>query len=173
MIEILAFLLTGLIIGVISGTLGIGGGVLLIPILMWVFKFPHQTATGTTLAVLVPPIGLAAALNYYRHNMLDVRAAIWIAISFAIGAYFGSLAVPHIPREILRLLFGLMLIYIGVLILYDQDVISAAGGLIVVGVSWVAFLGLKRLGRRYRPRQLGESIQQFQKPHTSEPDYHI
>jgi uncharacterized membrane protein YfcA len=173
MIEILGLILTGLIIGVISGTLGIGGGVLLIPVLIWFFKFPPQTATGTTLAVLVPPIGLAAALNYYRHDMMDVHAAIWIAISFAIGAFFGSLAVPYIPKEILRVLFGLLLIYMGILFLLDQHIKSAAWGLIVVGISWVAFLGLKALGRRYQPQRLGASIQRFQKPHTSEPDYHI
>src|SRR5438105_129421 len=84
---ILFYIVTGLGIGVISGLLGIGGGVLLVPVLVWFFKFQHTEAVGTTLAVLVPPIGLMAAIEYYRRGQLNLQAAGIIAAAFVLGCY--------------------------------------------------------------------------------------
>ena len=82
----LAFLATGLAVGVISGILGIGGAVLLVPILVLVFGFSQGRAQGTSIGALIPPIGVFAAIHYYRSGLLDIRASGLIALGFVFGA---------------------------------------------------------------------------------------
>src|SRR5437763_1572018 len=99
-------LLAGLAVRVISGMLGIGGGVLVIPVLVGVFGFAHERAVGTSLGMLLPPIGIFAFLDYYRHGNVDLTAAGLLALGFAAGAFFGSLMVNHgvVPSSALRLM---------------------------------------------------------------------
>lgn len=173
--DILLFILIGLTVGVVSGTLGIGGGVLLVPILMWVFGYSHPKAIGTTLGVLIPPVGLLAAMKYYQQNLMDVSAAIWIALTFAIGAYFGAILAPLLPNYVLRILFGMMLIYIGVRFVLnaDREVMNTAAGIAMVAVSWGLFLLLRAIGRRYRPHTLRAVIRRKDRTSAEEPDYYI
>ena len=88
----IALLLVGFAIGIISGMLGIGGGVLVIPALVFLFHFPHRKAVGTSLAMLLPPIGIFALLKYWHedHNNVDFKAALLLAAGFAIGGYLGG-----------------------------------------------------------------------------------
>ncbi|MEW6759057.1 MAG: TSUP family transporter, partial [Acidobacteriota bacterium] len=72
--EFFLLLLVGLLAGVLSGIFGIGGGVIIVPALIYVLGFPAHKATGTSLAVLLPPVGLAAVLEYYHHDYVDLRA---------------------------------------------------------------------------------------------------
>src|SRR3954468_21596358 len=93
----LALLATGLVVGLISGVLGIGGAILLVPALVLVFGFSQGRAQGTSIGALVPPIGIFAAVQYYRNGLLDVRVSALIAIGFVFGAFLGAYLVPHIP----------------------------------------------------------------------------
>ncbi len=173
---IVLYSVAGLGIGAISGLLGIGGGVLLVPVLVWFFDFSHTKAVGTTLAVLVPPIGLMAALEYYWRGDVDVQAAAIIAAAFVLGSYAGALAVPWIHPQILRLLFGLMLLYIAVrfMLAADADVAGAYIGMVAVALAWLAFIWLRILGRRHLPRpSLGDSIRAVQQPDSGGTDYYI
>ena len=77
--SIALFILIGLSAGLLSGLLGIGGGILIVPALMYLAGFSQLTATGTSLAILLPPVGLAAVLVYHRNGNVDVRAAVCIA----------------------------------------------------------------------------------------------
>ncbi len=172
--KIAGYILTGLAVGTVSGMMGIGGGVLMIPILMWIFKFTQREAIGTTVGVLALPVGLAAAIRHHLESNLDLEAVLCIAPCFAVGAYFGAVIMDDIPRDVLRILFGLLLVYIGILIITsDHHVLSAILGLVVVGLSWLAFLGLRALGRRYQPRQLSVEIGSRQTADDTEPDYYI
>src|SRR6516165_8434319 len=110
---ILKFLLLGGVIGTLSGALGIGGGVLLVPALMWVCDFDYLRAAGTSVGVLALPVGLLGALEAFQQNRVDPWAAVCIAVTFALGAYAGALLVPHLPRPVLLVCFGLLLIFIG------------------------------------------------------------
>ncbi len=101
----------GLIIGMISGLVGIGGGLLVIPVLVFIFNFSQPLAQGTTLALMVPPIGFFAAYEYYKHGNVDIRMAALICIGFVVGGYFGAKLVPYIPEHILRKAFALLLAY--------------------------------------------------------------
>ena len=175
---ILFYIVAGLAIGAISGLLGIGGGVLLVPVLVWFFDFEHTKAVGTTLAILVPPIGLMAAVEYYRRDQVDIPAAVTIATAFVIGCYGGARLVPLFQNniQILRLLFGLMLLYIAVrfMLAADADVAAAFIGLLTVSLAWAAFLWLRILGRRYRAKpNLGDAIRAVPQAEASGTDYYI
>jgi uncharacterized membrane protein YfcA len=175
----LGFLLIGLLVGIVSGMLGIGGGVILIPALMFFFEYKYTRAVGTTLAVMVPPVGLLAAWQYWREGHVDIHTAFWIALGFVLGAFFGALlknAEILQQTNALRIAFALLLIYVAVryLIETDSEVYSMALGLVSAAASLVAFLVLKAMGRHYRRRTLAEEIarrQQQQPP--AEPDYYI
>src|SRR5262245_51756262 len=106
-----AFLLTGLVVGAMSGLLGFGGAIVLVPALIFGFGFSQAKAQGTSIGALVPPIGIFAAIQYYRHGLLDVRAAALIACGFVFGAFGGATLVPHVPQVWLRRAFATVLIF--------------------------------------------------------------
>ncbi|MCS7015510.1 MAG: sulfite exporter TauE/SafE family protein [Gemmatales bacterium] len=110
----LAYLLIGLLSGILSGLFGIGGGILLIPALVYWFGYTQHEAQGTTLAVLIPPIGLFAALEYYRRGHMRLGAVPWLIIGLMVGAYLGAVLAPRIPETWMRRMFGLLLCYVGV-----------------------------------------------------------
>jgi uncharacterized membrane protein YfcA len=172
--NILSYLALGLVIGSVSGALGIGGGVLLVPALM-LCGFAYSRATGTSLAVLVPPIGLLAAWKSYQQGRVDIDAAIVIAVAFAIGAYGGAWSVAYIPQELLRFLFGLLMIYIAMrfIVESDKEARNAAAGLVAMLIALCVYWGLRKLGRRHRLRpDLGQAIRQMGE-RRDESDYHI
>src|SRR5262249_3498656 len=87
----LLFVVIGLAAGLLSGVFGIGGGVVIVPALIYLAGFTQHSATGTSLAVLLPPIGLAAMWEYYRHGDVNVRAAMIIAAAVFVGGWAGAL----------------------------------------------------------------------------------
>ena len=96
---ILLYIALGLGVGIASGMVGTGGGVLLVPALIWWAHLSHRTAVGTTLAVMVPPIGLMAALEYYRRGEVDLQAAAVIAATLVVGAWLGGKLAEHLPKK--------------------------------------------------------------------------
>ncbi len=147
MIRILLYLGIGLVVGTASGALGIGGGVLLVPALIWLCGMDPQHAAGTTLAVLVVPVVLPAVLQYARADKLDVWAALWVAGAFAVGSFLGAylLTNHYLPDRQLRLLFGLVMIYIAIrfILASNSEAATAAVGLTAVLFAWVGFLCLR------------------------------
>lgn len=106
----LAFILLGLIAGIMSGLVGIGGGIIIVPALVIIFGFSQKLAQGTTLALLVPPIGLLAAYTYYKHGYVNMHAAIFIVLGFIIGSLIGAKYVVHLSNAAVIRLFSLFLI---------------------------------------------------------------
>jgi uncharacterized membrane protein YfcA len=176
--KFMLYSLIGLTIGGSSGALGIGGGVLLVPALIWLCGFEPRTAAGTTLAVLVVPVVLPAVWKYHEAGLIDLVAALWIAGSFALGAYLGaSLVVNHlVPDLTLRLAFGLVMMYIAVrfIVASNSEAANAAAGLTAVGCAWVTYLGLRVLGRRpaLRPN-LESSFKPMNEHGPNDLDYYI
>ena len=111
--EIIGFCLLGILAGILSGLIGIGGGVLITPALIFVFKFSQQQAQGTTLALLIPPIGILAAWTYYQQGFVNWKAAILICSGFLIGGLFGAKIAVNLPTNMLQRIFGTTLILIG------------------------------------------------------------
>ena len=105
--------LIGMGAGMSSGLFGIGGGVLIVPALVYLLDFPLHRAVGTSLAVLLPPIGAAAVYAYYRAGHIDWQAALTLAATVFVGAWLGAMAANHLDENWLRNLFGVFLIVLG------------------------------------------------------------
>lgn len=106
----IAFIATGLLVGVFSGMVGVGGGIILVPILTLFFGFTQHMAQGTSTAMLLPPIGVLAAYTYYQKGMVDVKAAGWMCAGFVLGGLLGAKIAVNLPQEVLRRSFGLVLL---------------------------------------------------------------
>jgi len=106
-------LLIGLAVGVFSGIVGIGGGILFIPALVYLLGMSQHKAQGTSLGALLLPVGIFAFLEYYRRGNADLRVALLLAAGFVVGGYFGAVGAQHIPDLWLRRIFALLLMAVG------------------------------------------------------------
>ncbi|HEV8292880.1 MAG TPA: sulfite exporter TauE/SafE family protein [Tepidisphaeraceae bacterium] len=103
----------GVLVGIYSGIMGLGGGTVMIPVLVLLLGFTQHQAVGTSLAVMIPPVTLPAVIEFYRKGHVDLRIAAWIALGFICGAFLGGLIANKTDDNILRLIFGFILIYVG------------------------------------------------------------
>jgi uncharacterized membrane protein YfcA len=156
-----ALLLFGLGVGVLSGLLGIGGGVVLVPGLVLLFGFSQQEAQGTSLAALIPPIGLFAALVYYQHGYVRLPVVGLIALGFMIGAYGGAYLVPRLPPETLRAAFGVLLLFLGFTLLIAPHPTRPAAALPAALATLAATLLARVWKARMpeKPRPPGDGIE--------------
>ncbi len=107
------YVLIGLGAGVLSGLVGVGGGIVIVPALVLLFGFTQHRAQGTTLATLVPPIGLLAAWQYYRQGDVDIKVALLIAAGFVAGGFFGAEIATTLSSPVLTRVFAVVLVAIG------------------------------------------------------------
>lgn len=113
MILSLAFIALGLAAGSLSGLIGLGGGVFIVPALVLLFGFSQHRAEGTTLALLIPPIGILAVIPYFKHGFVDIRAAALICLGFVFGGWLGGYFATSVPELALRRIFAVALFLIG------------------------------------------------------------
>jgi len=114
----ITFIIIGLFGGVASGLFGVGGGIVIVPALIYWAGFSQHKATGTSLAVLLPPIGLAATVQYYQNGNVDVKAATILAVTMFIGAWGGAFLANQMKGPHLRLAFGVFVFGVGVYLIY-------------------------------------------------------
>src|SRR4030042_6141280 len=114
MLMIVFYILLGLFAGAISGVVGIGGGIIIVPALVLLFQFSQHQAQGTTLALLVPPIGILAAYTYYKSGFVDIKVAFFICMGFFIGGLLGSKIAVNLPNVVLQKIFGVVAVIIGI-----------------------------------------------------------
>lgn len=119
-INIFLFLLLGLITGIFSGLIGIGGAIIIIPSLVLVFSMSQHMAQGTTLALMVPPIGLLAAWTYYKAGFVDLKVAALICVGFFVGGFIGARFVTAIPDLLLRRIFGVVLLLAALKMIFSK-----------------------------------------------------
>jgi uncharacterized membrane protein YfcA len=99
----------GVFAGVLSGLVGIGGGVIIVPALVYFFGMDQKTAQGTSLAVLLPPTGLLAFLQYYRAGHVDIKVGTLIVVGLLLGGWLGGDFAQHLPQMTLRKIFAVLL----------------------------------------------------------------
>ena len=116
----LVYLLLGLLVGVLSGIVGIGGGILIVPALVYFFHMSQHKAQGTSLAALLAPVGALAFWEYHKAGNVDLKAGLFIAAGFLIGGYFGGLYAQHLSEMVLRRIFGTLLVIIGIRLLLTK-----------------------------------------------------
>jgi uncharacterized membrane protein YfcA len=114
--QILIVLALGLVVGVLVGLLGIGGGVVLVPAMVYLLGYDQHLAQGTSLFILLPPIGLGALREYWKNGDVDLKAGILCAVGFLLGGYAGGLIAVPLPSRDLQGIFGFFLILAAVLL---------------------------------------------------------
>jgi len=108
------YVLLGVAVGFLSGFVGIGGGIIVVPALIFLFKLSQQEAQGTTLAMLVPPIGILAAWTYYKRGFVNVEMAAFLCVGFFVGSFFGARLATVLSSAALQRVFGVALLLIAV-----------------------------------------------------------
>lgn len=120
MTSIIFFMLIGIVAGVLSGMFGIGGGVIIVPALMFLCGFSQLKAQGTSLAVLLLPVGIFAFIEYYKKGQVNVQAGVLIVIFLVIGSVFGSKLAQNLPIVVLRKGFGILMILISIKMIFSK-----------------------------------------------------
>ncbi len=118
MTTILGLLALGLVAGMLSSMVGIGGGVVIVPALVMIFAVSQKTAQGTSLAMLLPPIGVFAVINYYKAGYVDFKLAGILCLAFVVGSYFGSKVALNLQESTLKRIFGVFLMILAVKFLF-------------------------------------------------------
>lgn len=115
---VLTLIMIGAIAGILSGFVGIGGGVVIVPALIFFFGLSQVAAQGTSLMLMLPPIGALAVMNYWKAGVADLRMAGIMAIAFVLGGYFGSKLALQLPPAKVKLGFGLFMLYVSIRMIY-------------------------------------------------------
>ena len=110
----------GILAGILSGVVGIGGGLIMIPLLIILLGLSQHEAQGTSLAVMLPPIGILAAINYHKAGFVKWEYAMIIAITFIIGGYFGSKYAVTLRPEIVKRVFGIVMLIGALKIIFSK-----------------------------------------------------
>ena len=109
---ILSLVLIGILAGVLSGLVGVGGGIIMVPLLVMFFSFNQHEAQGTSLAVLAVPVTAVAVFNYYKEGQINLKYAAIIAVFFVLGSIVGSKFALTLDQKVLKKIFAVVLIVI-------------------------------------------------------------
>jgi uncharacterized membrane protein YfcA len=120
MTSILIILAIGIVAGVFSGFIGIGGGLVIVPCLVYFFGMTQHTAQGTSLAMMLPPIGILAVLNYNEKGMVDWKIAAILCITFLAGSFLGSKAAISLSADTVKKIFGAVIIAVGIKMILEK-----------------------------------------------------
>jgi uncharacterized protein len=112
MATVIILLCVGLMAGILSGMVGVGGGIIIVPALVYFLSMSQHQAQGTSLAVLLLPVGIFAVLNYYKAGYVDVRSTLIIASTFLIGGFIGSKIAINIDQNMVKKIFGAVLLLV-------------------------------------------------------------
>ena len=118
--QIVQFIILGFVGGALAGILGIGGAIFIIPVLVFIFGWQQQMAQGTTLAMLVPPIGILAAWQYYKAGNVNLKVAGILCIGFFFGGLIGGYLANQLPADTLRKIFGVSLLLISLKMIFGK-----------------------------------------------------
>jgi uncharacterized protein len=115
---IIILILVGLVAGMLGGMIGIGGGVVIVPALVYFLGMSQKTAQGTSLGLLILPVAILGFINYYKQGHVDYKYVFLIAIGFVAGSYFGSKLALTLPDEKVKKIFAIVIILIAIKMLF-------------------------------------------------------
>ena len=115
---VIIVILIGLAAGMLSGLVGVGGGIIIVPALVFLLGFSQHQAIGTSLGILLLPAGILAVINYYKKGFIDIRVVLILFVGYVIGSYFGSKISLSVSQDVLKKAFAVMLILIAVKMLF-------------------------------------------------------
>ena len=118
--QAIILILIGLIAGIFSGSLGVGGAIVVIPSLIFFLGLTQHEAQGTSLAFMIPPVTLLAVLNYSKQGYVNWKYAVVLAVMFFIGAYIGSVISVNMPEKVLKKLFGALLLFVAAKMIFSK-----------------------------------------------------
>lgn len=175
--DVLGFLVIGTVIGILSGMLGIGGGVLVIPALVFFFSFTHKQAVGTSLGMMLPPIGILAVIQYYRADQVKIVPALLLSLAFMGGAWLGAYLVTkdRIPERTLRVAFAFFIIYIAGNMLFrsERRVWAVLQTFMLVGGFALAHILFRMIGKRWDREFSADEVYRRRVQVAMAPDYEI
>jgi uncharacterized membrane protein YfcA len=136
----------GILVGVFSGVMGLGGGSVMIPLMVLMLGMTQQQAHGTSLAVMIPPVTLPAVIAYYTardpetgKRNVDLTVALWMALGVLAGSYFGGKFANFLPKDMLKLVFGFVLIYVASYTVFGKEhlarTLSLSGVLVLIAMT--------------------------------------
>jgi uncharacterized protein len=120
MYETIILLIIGLAAGLLSGMVGIGGGIVVIPMLIGFLGFTQKEAQGTSLGFLLLPIGILAVMNYYKAGYINIKAIAIMTITFVIGSYFSSKVAVNLPDQLIKKIFAVFLLFVAIKLFMDK-----------------------------------------------------
>lgn len=109
----------GILAGILSGFVGVGGGVIIVPALIYTLGMKQHEAQGTSLFILLLPVGILAVMNYWKEGMINWKFGIVVALSFVIGGYFGSKLALKLSPGMVRLIFGVLMAYVAIRMIHS------------------------------------------------------
>ena len=116
----IVLIIIGLLAGILSGLVGVGGGIIMIPLLIILLGLTQHQAQGTALFAMLPPIGILAAMNYYKQGYVKWEYALVIALTFVVGGYFGSKLSLSLPPQTVRRVFGVIMLIGGFKLIFSK-----------------------------------------------------
>jgi len=117
---VIILIIIGFLAGFLSGFVGIGGGLIIIPLLVFLLGVSQHNAQGTSLAIMLPPIGILAAINYHKSGLINWEFAFIIAITFIIGGYFGSKYAIALQPQVIKKVFGILMFIVALKMIFDK-----------------------------------------------------
>ncbi len=118
--QIIILIIVGILSGVLAGVFGVGGAIIVIPALIFILGMSQHEAQGTSLAFMLPPVGILATWNYWKADNVNWKVALILSLTFVVGAYLGSHISINIPDKILRRLFGGLMILIALKMIFSK-----------------------------------------------------
>ena len=118
--SLIFLILIGFLAGIISGFAGVGGGIIVVPALVLFLGFSQAQAQGTSLAMMLPPIGILAAYNYFKSGYVNIKYAAILAVVFIIGSYFGSKVAVGLPEITLKRIFGVLMLLVAFKMMFGK-----------------------------------------------------
>jgi uncharacterized membrane protein YfcA len=119
--SILLLVLVGIAAGMLSGLVGVGGGIIIVPALVLILGFSQKMAMGTSLGILLLPVGILGVMQYYKQGYVDIKVVLIISAAFLFGSYYGSKFALSLPQDTIKKVFGVFMIIIAIKLLFFDN----------------------------------------------------